>query len=55
MSRTLFAAKLGHEVVVEEAPLAAVVPALTSFGISENIAGLFRDMYEGILNGKSNT
>lgn len=48
----LFAAKVGHDVVVEEAPLAAVVPVLTGFGISENIAGLFRDMYEGIANGK---
>lgn len=48
----LFAAKVGRDVAVEEAPLAAVVPVLTSFGISENIAGLFREMYEGVINGK---
>lgn len=48
----LFAAKVGKDVVVEEAPLAAVVPVLTGFGISENIAGLFREMYEGVINGK---
>jgi NAD(P)H dehydrogenase (quinone) len=47
----MFADKLGHDVVVEEAPLAAVVPAFTSFGISENMAGLYREMYEGMTNG----
>jgi uncharacterized protein YbjT (DUF2867 family) len=47
-----FARILGRPVRVVEAPLDAVVPTFTSFGASENIAGLFREMYEGIANGK---
>jgi uncharacterized protein YbjT (DUF2867 family) len=42
---------LGKTVKVAEAPLDAVVPAFTSFGISPNIAGLYRDMYQGIRDG----
>src|SRR5438270_255808 len=36
---------LGKPVEVTVAPLEAVVPTYTSFGISANIAGLFREMY----------
>jgi uncharacterized protein YbjT (DUF2867 family) len=43
---------LGKPVQVVEAPIAAVVPTFTSFGISQNIAQLFQEMYEGIANGK---
>jgi uncharacterized protein YbjT (DUF2867 family) len=43
---------LGKPVKVMEAPLDAVVPTLTSFGISENLAGLFRELYAGLANGK---
>ena len=32
-------------------PLDAVVPTFTSFGISEGVAKLFREMYEGIASG----
>jgi uncharacterized protein YbjT (DUF2867 family) len=42
---------LGKPVNVVEPPLDAVVPTFTSFGISPNIAGLFRDMYQGIKDG----
>lgn len=42
---------LGKTVKVAEAPLDGVVPAFTSFGISANIAGLYRDMYQGIREG----
>lgn len=42
---------LGRTVSVVQAPVAAVVPTFTSFGISENVASLYRDMYEGINNG----
>jgi uncharacterized protein YbjT (DUF2867 family) len=42
---------LGRQVVVAEAPLQALVPTYTSFGISENIATLFRQMNEGVING----
>jgi uncharacterized protein YbjT (DUF2867 family) len=42
---------LGKPVAVVEPPLDAVVPTFTSFGISPNIAGLFRDMYQGIKDG----
>jgi len=43
---------LGKPVRVAHAPLDAVVPTFTSFGASENIAGLFREMYEGMASGK---
>ena len=47
-----FAKILGKPIQVIEAPTAAVVPTFTSFGISQNIAELFQEMYEGIANGK---
>jgi uncharacterized protein YbjT (DUF2867 family) len=47
-----FSRILGKPVQVVEAPLDAVVPTFTSFGISPNIAGLFREMYEGIASGR---
>ena len=43
---------LGRTVTVAEAPLSAVVPTLTSFGFSADVAELFRGMMEGIGNGK---
>lgn len=39
---------LGKPINVVEPPLDAVVPTFTSFGISPNIAGLYRDMYQGV-------
>jgi len=42
---------LGKPVEVAVAPLEAVVPTYTSFGISANIAGLFQEMYAGTTNG----
>lgn len=42
---------LGKPVNLVEPPLDAVVPTFTSFGISANVAGLFRDMYAGFANG----
>jgi len=47
----LFASKVGHDVAVEEHPLDAVVPTFTSFGISAHMAGLYREMYEGLTRG----
>jgi uncharacterized protein YbjT (DUF2867 family) len=47
-----FARLLGKPVKVVEAPLDAVVPTFTSLGASENIAGLFREMYEAMATGK---
>ncbi|MFZ5891842.1 MAG: NmrA family NAD(P)-binding protein [Myxococcota bacterium] len=47
-----FSSILEKPVQVAEAPLDAVVPTFTSFGISENIARLFRDMYQGIAEGR---
>ncbi|HSC87154.1 MAG TPA: NmrA family NAD(P)-binding protein [Polyangiaceae bacterium] len=46
-----FSAVLGRPVQAIAAPLEAVVPTFTSFGISENIASLYREMYEGVANG----
>jgi uncharacterized protein YbjT (DUF2867 family) len=43
---------LGKPVTVAQAPLEAVVPTFTSFGLSENIAGLYRELYEGLALGK---
>jgi uncharacterized protein YbjT (DUF2867 family) len=48
----VFGRLLGKPVKVVEAPLDAVVPTFTSFGASENIAALFREMYEGMASGK---
>jgi uncharacterized protein YbjT (DUF2867 family) len=47
-----FAKILGRPIKAVEAPLAAVVPTFTSFGISPNIAELYREMYECIAAGK---
>jgi hypothetical protein len=47
-----FARILGREVQVLQLPLDAVVPTFTSFGASAHIAGLFREMYEGLANGR---
>jgi uncharacterized protein YbjT (DUF2867 family) len=43
---------LQRPVKVVEAPLEAVVPTFMSFGISENVAGLYREMYQGVRAGK---
>lgn len=43
---------LGKPVQLVEAPLDAVVPTFTSFGISANVASLYRDMYEGVIAGR---
>lgn len=43
---------LGKPVSAVAAPLAAVVPTFTSFGISQNVAELYREMYEGIASGR---
>lgn len=42
---------LDRPVNVVHAPLDAAVPTFLSFGISEDVAGLYRDMYAGINNG----
>lgn len=42
---------LARPVNVVQAPLVAAVPTFTSFGISEDVATLYRDMYEGLNNG----
>jgi len=41
----------GRPVKVQEAPLTAVVPTFTSFGVSEGMARLFQEMYSGIIDG----
>lgn len=43
---------LGKPVQLVEPPLDAVVPTFTSFGISSDVAGLYRGLYEGIANGR---
>lgn len=47
-----FSQVLGKPVQAVQAPLDAVVPTFTSFGISQNIAELFREMYAGIASGR---
>jgi uncharacterized protein YbjT (DUF2867 family) len=42
---------LGKPVTVAEAPLDAVVPTYMQYGISEHVATLFREMYEGFISG----
>jgi uncharacterized protein YbjT (DUF2867 family) len=41
----------GKPIKAQQAPLDAVVPTLTQFGISPQVAALFREMYEGIASG----
>jgi len=43
---------LGRPIQVVEAPLTAVIPTFTSFGISENVAGLYRELFQAIHTGK---
>jgi uncharacterized protein YbjT (DUF2867 family) len=47
-----FSRLLGKPVTVAQPPLDAVVPTFISLGASENIAGLFRELYEGMAQGK---
>ncbi|MFL5306137.1 MAG: NmrA family NAD(P)-binding protein [Polyangia bacterium] len=47
-----FSRILGKPVAVVQVPLEAVVPTFTSFGASENIATLFREMYQAMADGK---
>ena len=42
---------LGRSVTVNVGPLDAIVPAFTWFGVSQHVAGLYREMHEGLLNG----
>jgi len=42
----------GREVRIQEAPLDAVIPTYGSFGVTEPVARLFREMYEGIVAGR---
>jgi uncharacterized protein YbjT (DUF2867 family) len=45
------AAILGKQVTLAEGPLDAVAPTYLQYGISEHVASLFREMYEGFING----
>jgi|JI10StandDraft_1071094.scaffolds.fasta_scaffold36830_3 uncharacterized protein YbjT (DUF2867 family) len=42
----------GKPVAAADAPLDAVVPTFTSFGLSPAFAGLFREMYAGLISGR---
>ena len=42
----------GKPVAAADAPLSAVVPTFTSFGLSEPVSELYREMYEGIESGR---
>lgn len=42
----------GRPIEVAEAPLAALVPTLTGFGLSPSVAEGLREMYEGIVAGR---
>ena len=42
---------LGRAVTVVEAPLDAVVPTFMSFGMSQHMAGLYREMYASFIGG----
>jgi uncharacterized protein YbjT (DUF2867 family) len=43
---------VGREIKAVDAPLDAVVPTFTSFGLSAEVAGLYREMYAGIASGR---
>jgi hypothetical protein len=42
----------GKPVRVQEAPLDAVVPTFTGFGMSKDLAALYREMLEGFITGR---
>jgi len=42
----------GKPVKTQDAPLDAVVPTITSFGVSAPVAELFREMYAGVASGR---
>jgi uncharacterized protein YbjT (DUF2867 family) len=42
---------VGKPIAVSEAPLDAMVPTLTSFGMSADVAGLYREMTAAMLSG----
>ena len=42
----------GRPVAAADAALDAVVPTFTSFGLSPAFAGLFREMYAGVISGR---
>ena len=42
----------GKPIEVATAPLDAVVPTFTGFGVSPQVAALYREMYEGIISGR---
>jgi uncharacterized protein YbjT (DUF2867 family) len=46
------AAVTGTPVTAQLAPLDAVVPAFTSFGISKEVAELYRELYAAALDGR---
>lgn len=48
----ILATIVGRPVEVDAAETSAVVPTYESFGISTDVAGLFREMYEGIASGR---
>lgn len=43
---------LGRKIEPAVAPLDAIVPTFVSFGVSEHVASLFREMHEGMINGR---
>jgi len=43
---------VGKPITIERAPLDGVVPTFTSFGLSQQMAELYREMYEGIISGR---
>lgn len=43
---------VGKPIKVQVAPLDAVVPTFTSFGLSKEIAELYREMYAGLISGR---
>lgn len=47
-----FSRALGRPIQVVEQPLEAVIPTFTGLGLSEAWAGLYRELYEGIISGR---
>lgn len=47
----ILSALVGREVKAQQFPLDAMVPTLTGFGIPEDVAGLYREMTEGMISG----
>lgn len=47
----ILASLLGRDVAAQQVPLETIEPTLRGFGISADLSALYRELYEGVMNG----